>query len=162
MFRSMMLLHVMLSAYDIMLSNCESGPLIAAKLNIFVVFRQNFGSADTTFCGVFDGHGPFGHVVAKKVRDALPLRLTSQWVLNGNARNGPADDSSEAVAYHEGKDEERCDLFMTLKDSFLKAFKVMDKELKLHPRIDCYCSGTTAVTLVKQVGFLRSVTRSSY
>ncbi|KAM1142767.1 hypothetical protein EV1_031433 [Malus domestica] len=111
---------------------------------------ENFGSADTTFCGVFDGHGPFGHMVAKKVRDALPLRLTSQWVLNGNARNGPANDSSEAAACHEGKDEERCDFFMTLKDSFLKAFKVMDKELKLHPRIDCYCSGTTAVTLVKQ------------
>ena len=43
------------------------------------------------------------------------------------------------------------DIFSTLKDSFVRAFKVMDKELKLHPHIDCYCSGTTAVTLVKQV-----------
>ncbi|XP_054806470.1 probable protein phosphatase 2C 33 isoform X2 [Prosopis cineraria] len=31
-----------------------------------------------------------------------------------------------------------------------EACKVMDKELKLHPGIDCFCSGTTAVTLVKQ------------
>ncbi|KAF6134628.1 hypothetical protein GIB67_013859 [Kingdonia uniflora] len=31
------------------------------------------------------------------------------------------------------------------------AFKLMDKELKLHPLIDCLCSGSTAVTLLKQV-----------
>ncbi|KAF6164389.1 hypothetical protein GIB67_037546 [Kingdonia uniflora] len=30
------------------------------------------------------------------------------------------------------------------------AFKLMDKELKLHPLIDCLCSGSTAVTLLKQ------------
>ncbi|KAH0992443.1 hypothetical protein GBA52_003926 [Prunus armeniaca] len=111
---------------------------------------ENFGSPDTIFCGVFDGHGPFGHVVAKKVRDALPLKLTSQWVLTNNAKKGAADDTNEAASYQDHKDNEHCELFMTLKDSFLKAFKVMDKELKLHPRIDCYCSGTTAVTLVKQ------------
>ena len=40
---------------------------------------------------------------------------------------------------------------MTLKESILKACKVMDKELKLHPDIDCFCSGSTAVTMVKQV-----------
>ncbi|CAL2228117.1 unnamed protein product [Prunus armeniaca] len=111
---------------------------------------ENFGSPDTIFCGVFDGHGPFGHVVAKKVRDALPLKLTSQWVLTNNAKKGAANDTNEAASYQDHKDNEHCELFMTLKDSFLKAFKVMDKELKLHPRIDCYCSGTTAVTLVKQ------------
>lgn len=27
----------------------------------------------------------------------------------------------------------------------------MDKELKFHPTIDCFCSGTTAVTMIKQV-----------
>lgn len=90
-------------------------------------------------------------MVAKKVRDALPLKLTSQWVLTNNAKKGAADDTNEAASYQDHKDNEHCELFMTLKDSFLKAFKVMDKELKLHPRIDCYCSGTTAVTLVKQV-----------
>ena len=30
-----------------------------------------------TFCGIFDGHGPHGHLVARKVRDALPLKLLS-------------------------------------------------------------------------------------
>ncbi|XLS75385.1 hypothetical protein HN51_032250 [Arachis hypogaea] len=41
-------------------------------------------------------------------------------------------------------------ILLTLKESFLKASKIMDKELKLHPDIDCFCSGTIAVTLVKQ------------
>ncbi|KAK6914391.1 LOW QUALITY PROTEIN: PPM-type phosphatase-like domain [Dillenia turbinata] len=41
-------------------------------------------------------------------------------------------------------------ILLTLKEPFLKAFRVMDKELKLHPKIDCFCSGTTAVILVKQ------------
>jgi len=43
------------------------------------------------------------------------------------------------------------DMYLPLKKSLLKAFKLMDKELKLHPTIDCFCSGTTAVTLIKQV-----------
>lgn len=34
---------------------------------------------------------------------------------------------------------------------FLKSYKAMDKELKSHPKVDCFCSGSTAVTLVKQV-----------
>ncbi|KAM5569870.1 putative protein phosphatase 2C 33 [Rosa sericea] len=106
---------------------------------------ENFGSKeDTIFCGVFDGHGPSGHMVAKKVRDSLPLKVSSQWVLNTSAA-----DTNHAGASVENKDSHG-EFFATLKDSFLKAFKVMDKELKLHPRIDCYCSGTTAVTLVKQ------------
>ncbi|XP_004296680.1 PREDICTED: probable protein phosphatase 2C 33 [Fragaria vesca subsp. vesca] len=104
---------------------------------------ENFGSKeDTIFCGVFDGHGPSGHMVAKKVRDSLPLKVSSQWVLN-------TTDANRAGASEENKDSHG-EFFATLKDSFLKAFKVMDKELKLHPRIDCYCSGTTAVTMVKQ------------
>ncbi|XP_050372702.1 probable protein phosphatase 2C 33 [Argentina anserina] len=106
---------------------------------------ENFGSKeDTIFCGVFDGHGPSGHMVAKKVRDSLPLKVSSQWVLNTSAA-----DVNRAGASEENKDRDG-GFFDSLKDSFLKAFKVMDKELKLHPRIDCYCSGTTAVTMVKQ------------
>ncbi|KAL2523855.1 putative protein phosphatase 2C 18 [Abeliophyllum distichum] len=42
------------------------------------------------------------------------------------------------------------EMHMPLKRSILKAFKLMDKELKLHPTIDCFCSGTTAVTLIMQ------------
>ncbi|KAL2938065.1 putative protein phosphatase 2C 52, partial [Bienertia sinuspersici] len=37
------------------------------------------------------------------------------------------------------------------RDVFLKSFKAMDKELRSHPNLDCFCSGSTAVTIVKQV-----------
>ncbi|KAJ0846701.1 putative protein-serine/threonine phosphatase [Helianthus annuus] len=70
-----------------------------------MIVWEDFGSRrDTVFCGVFDGHGPFGHMVAKRA-----------W-----------------------------------KDLFLNAFKVMDRELRMHTNIDCFCSGSTAVTLIKQ------------
>jgi serine/threonine protein phosphatase PrpC len=119
---------------------------------------QNFGSKeDTIFCGVFDGHGPTGHMVAKKVRDSLPLKVSSQWVLNTSAVDRCTEDTNHAGSSEENEDC-NSEFFVTLKDSFLKAFKVMDKELKFHPRIDCYCSGTTAVTLVKQVLFAKFAT----
>ncbi|XP_030536603.2 probable protein phosphatase 2C 33 [Rhodamnia argentea] len=134
-----------------------------------MIVWENFGSkADTTFCGVFDGHGPFGHMVAKKVRDSLPLKLSAQWELKVSSPDGRSDISCRAIGSmnseqtsiktvedvktfpnHE-QSESHSDTILTLKESFLKAFKVMDKELKLHPQIDCYCSGTTAIALVKQ------------
>ena len=136
--------------------------LLILKRGFLSVF-QNFGSkADAIFCGVFDGHGPLGHLVAKKVRDSLPLKLSSQWELICSSKNGFVGGnhgalgsglkngeiaSTLALANGDGQTE----ILSILKNSFLKAFKVMDKELKLHPHIDCYCSGTTAVTLVKQV-----------
>lgn len=135
---------------------------IASEKNKGVFIFQNFASkTNTIFCGVFDGHGPNGHLVAKKVRDSLPLKLSSQWELSSCGRDGNSDVKSggmgslntEVSAFgtvHENGSI-HTDVLMSLKDSFLKAFKVMDKELKLHPRIDSYCSGTTAVTLVKQV-----------
>ncbi|KAK4745729.1 hypothetical protein SAY87_012041 [Trapa incisa] len=45
-------------------------------------------------------------------------------------------------------------IFQALKHSFLRAFRGMDRELRMHTNIDCLCSGTTAVTLVKQGEFL--------
>lgn len=130
---------------------------------------EDFGSRrDTVFCGVFDGHGPFGHLVAKKVRDSLPSKLSSQWeaeikdddsIKEANSTVGSMN-SEESLSvtmddeWREStdmEDREKCpEIFLTLKESFLKAFKVMDKELRLHPSVDCFCSGTTAVTLVKQ------------
>lgn len=115
-------------------------------------------------CGVFDGHGPFGHMVAKKVRDSLPLKLCAQLQLNSFHKDGHDDiissglgsltSEESALTSTDGEagihNQNHTDI-TTMRQSFLKAFKVMDKELKLHPSIDCYCSGTTAVTLVKQV-----------
>lgn len=132
---------------------------------------QNFSTRnDTIFCGVFDGHGPFGHMVAKKVRDSLPLILCTQWKANSNSElsnlgttenaNGnsnieetasPSIDDEWCEPLEVQENEKLPDMYLPLKRSFLKAFRLMDKELKLHPTIDCFCSGTTAVTMVKQV-----------
>ncbi|KAJ4829297.1 hypothetical protein Tsubulata_000994 [Turnera subulata] len=135
-----------------------------------MIFWENFCSRnDTVFCGVFDGHGPFGHVVAKKVRDSLPLLLSTQWEAScddeeGNLhKSGTAsastnsEETSSAALDDESFDsleaeesEKLPDMYLPLKKSILQAFKLMDKELKLHPTIDCFCSGTTAVTLIKK------------
>lgn len=132
---------------------------------------QNFGSrTDTVFCGVFDGHGPYGHMVAKRVRDSLPLKLSANWEVNVTATevlkeislNTAGSMNSEDSAFVSvdeefrpsvdvDESEKQPEIFQTLKESFLKAFKVMDRELRIQPSIDCFCSGTTAVTLVKQV-----------
>ncbi|KAM3300929.1 hypothetical protein P3S67_015429 [Capsicum chacoense] len=48
------------------------------------------------------------------------------------------------------ENENHLEVFQTLKESFLKAYKVMDRELRSYMNINYFCSGTTAVTLVKQ------------
>ncbi|XP_031476153.1 probable protein phosphatase 2C 33 isoform X1 [Nymphaea colorata] len=133
-----------------------------------MIVWENFGSrTDTIFCGVFDGHGPFGDLVARRVRDVLPLKLSAHWDFNSDNYDGLPDISAAgSITPEEGSStctdeeprssmeldekEKQPENFLLLKDSFLKAFKVMDKELKLHHHMDCFCSGTTAVTLVKQ------------
>lgn len=120
---------------------------------------------DATFCGVFDGHGPYGHMVARRVRDSLPILIRSHW------ENKPESDSNFAPEngnlegmqrFEDFMDEDGCEsmeaednekvpeMQIPLKKSILKAFRLMDKELKLHPAIDCFCSGSTAVALIKQ------------
>ncbi|KAL5769668.1 hypothetical protein ACOSP7_013822 [Xanthoceras sorbifolium] len=135
-----------------------------------MIVWENFGSrTDTVFCGVFDGHGPYGHMVAKRVRDSLPLKLSSHWevsitsedVLREISLNAAGSINSEDTAFISADEESRAsvdledtekfpEIFLTLKESFLKAFKSMDRELRMHAHIDCFCSGTTAVTLIKQ------------
>lgn len=127
---------------------------------------QNFCSnEDTIFCGVFDGHGPYGHRVAKKVRDSFPLKLSAQWDFHRKNKDGFSNHNGAATSYtseeqtrlveekpsHSDHEFDGTNAILTLRESFLKASKIMDKELKLHPDIDCFCSGTTAVTLIKQV-----------
>ncbi|KAH7689216.1 Protein-serine/threonine phosphatase protein [Dioscorea alata] len=134
-----------------------------------MIVWENFTSrSDTIFCGVFDGHGPFGHMVAKKVRDSLPLKLGTQWRANTSNNNSPLQNGSLPGSMNSEEtasisfdnewaestdvDENRKlpETYSSLKESLLKAFKLMDKELKLNSTIDCFCSGTTAVTVLKQ------------
>ncbi|CAI0540807.1 unnamed protein product [Linum tenue] len=113
-----------------------------------MVVWENFGSRnDAVFCGVFDGHGPYGHMVARKVRDSLPLLLSNQWKAEETGSECGDDESYDSMEVEES--DKVPEMYLPLKKSMLKSFKLMDKELKLHPMIDCFCSGSTAVTLIK-------------
>ncbi|KAL8147027.1 putative protein phosphatase 2C 66 isoform X1 [Apium graveolens] len=140
-----------------------------------MIVWENFSSrGETVFCGVFDGHGPYGHMVARKVRDNLPNLLSTQWnnklnkdqnyvaenkVGNSVAENGNAAENTYPDEHTDDGwceplefevNEDLPEMYWQLKQSMLKAFKLMDKELMLHPAIDCFCSGSTTVALVKQ------------
>ncbi|KAK8317427.1 hypothetical protein V6Z11_A13G106200 [Gossypium hirsutum] len=108
-----------------------------------MIVWENFGSrTDMVFCGVFDGHCPYGHMVAKKVRDHLPLKLSAHWevnissedVLRGISLNTAGSVNSEETALISADEESRAsvdldvteknpEVFKTFKESFLKAFK---------------------------------------
>lgn len=134
-----------------------------------IVWEKFNSNSDAVFCGVFDGHGPYGHMVAKKVRDSLPVLLSTQWMdtnINITNTNQISDNenmnTNESIPEEELFEEYWCEQsdveeeetipekYLPLKKSILKSFKLIDKELKNHPSIDCFCSGTTAVTMIKQ------------
>jgi len=41
--------------------------------------------------------------------------------------------------------------FQEWREAILDGFRVMDKEVKLQENLDCSCSGTTAVVVIRQV-----------
>uniref|UniRef100_A0A453AUM1 protein-serine/threonine phosphatase n=1 Tax=Aegilops tauschii subsp. strangulata TaxID=200361 RepID=A0A453AUM1_AEGTS len=94
---------------------------------------------DTIFCGVFDGHGQWGHYVAKAVRESLPQSLLCRW--------------QEAVALASLIDGEKrisdCQ-FDLLRQSYLDVAAAVDKELCRSRRLDAVNSGCTALSIVKQ------------
>ncbi|KAL8107750.1 hypothetical protein AgCh_024233 [Apium graveolens] len=117
-------------------------------------------------------------MAAKKVRDNLPLLLSSQWndnlsndqsciaedkngsgncvSDNGNVGSTDAEENIDGGCCEPLEVEEKAkllEMYWPLRQSMLKAFKLMDKELKLDPVIDCFRSGSTIVALVKQVTF---------
>ncbi|KAL6845010.1 hypothetical protein ACP4OV_025183 [Aristida adscensionis] len=101
---------------------------------------EGFGChEDTIFCGIFDGHGPWGHYVAKAVRESLPPSLLCHW--------------QEAVALASLIDGEkrlpdcRFDLW---RQSYLAACAAVDDELRRSRRLDAVHSGCTALSVVKQ------------
>lgn len=148
---------------------------------------QNFATMeDAVFCGVFDGHGPFGHLVARRVRDSLPSKLLDFWYGNmaaskemngsdeeqaglGDSRRTDYGSNMSTVydtAYESAVSDvedfsrelarepplrEPPSMFSPWKESHLMAFKEMDQDLRTHPGIDTSCSGTTTVTVLKQV-----------
>lgn len=93
---------------------------------------------DGDLCGVFDGHGSNGHFVSKLVRNRLPSLLLNQINASSNNTSPTYNNNSENFSNY-------------WKEAFISAFKVMDKEVKLLENLDCSCSGTTAVVVLRQV-----------
>lgn len=125
-----------------------------------MILWEDFGGEGGVLCGVFDGHGPQGHLVARKVRDALPVKLLSSPPLLGGAarrtglgcfgrRHAPLAPAGVAEGGKENVEEEDEALLSAWREAFVKSYKAMDKELRSHPTLDCFCSGSTAVTLLK-------------
>ncbi|KAL0743341.1 hypothetical protein Bca4012_084854 [Brassica carinata] len=97
---------------------------------------EGFGcQEDVTFCGMFDGHGPWGHVITKGVKKLFPASLLCQW------QQTLASLSSSPECFSP---------FGIWKQACLKTFSAIDLDLKIHPSIDSYCSGCTALTAVLQ------------
>ncbi|GAB4843066.1 hypothetical protein Ancab_013045 [Ancistrocladus abbreviatus] len=109
----------------------------------FLTVWQEFGcQEDMIFCGVFDGHGPWGHFVAKRVSKLLPSSLLCHWQetvalcsLELNSQMGFDRDAQE------------CNIW---KQSYVKTCDTVDKELENNPGVDSFYSGTTALTIVRQ------------
>ncbi|CAN1161509.1 Probable protein phosphatase 2C 73 [Linum perenne] len=115
----------------------------------FIVWKEFGCQEDMTFCGVFDGHGPWGHFVAKKVRETLPSYLLCNWQEETLAESSSLDLSDEVDLG--SSDEEKCHRFDIWKRSYLRTFAAVDQELEQdHGRIDSFYSGTTALTIVRQ------------
>ncbi|KAM0029914.1 putative protein-serine/threonine phosphatase [Helianthus debilis subsp. tardiflorus] len=108
----------------------------------FIVWEGFGGKEDVMLCGVFDGHGPWGHLVGKRVKKVMPAYLLHYW--------------QEAMAQCSIlKDGKLCknanfDQFGVWKNSFIKACSTVDYDLELHPVIDSFYSGTAAVTIIRE------------
>lgn len=89
------------------------------------------------FCGVFDGHGTWGHLVAKRVKKVTPAYLLHYW--------------QEAMDLLEGSNFDRFEMW---KKSFMKTCSTVDYDLELHPVIDSLYSGCAALMIIREVHYL--------
>ncbi|KAJ6743481.1 PROTEIN PHOSPHATASE 2C 72-RELATED [Salix viminalis] len=111
------------------------------------IVHLGYGVEDGAFCGVFDGHGKNGHIVSRTVRNRLPsLLLNQKNALEeiDSVRDHGSEKADGGLVPLPGES------FHKWKDACVGAFKVMDKEIKLQESLDCSCSGTTAVVVVRQ------------
>ncbi|KAI3936435.1 hypothetical protein MKX01_014404 [Papaver californicum] len=99
------------------------------------LFYKKFGKGGGQFFGVFDGHGENGHKVSRLVINQLPKLLLEQEDYRIFESAGEL-----VTTYMPNEWRREC----------VSAFKVVDRELKLQKDFDCSCSGTTAVTILKQ------------
>ncbi|CAL4893038.1 unnamed protein product [Urochloa decumbens] len=102
---------------------------------------EGFGcQEDTIFCGIFDGHGPWGHYVAKAVRDSLPASLLCHW-----------QEALALASLIDGGEKKLSDCRFDLwEQSYAAACAAVDEELRRSRRLDAVNSGCTALSVVKQ------------
>ncbi|PAN47539.1 hypothetical protein PAHAL_9G301000 [Panicum hallii] len=101
---------------------------------------EGFGCQDDTiFCGIFDGHGPWGHYVAKAVLNSLPPSLLCHWQ--------EALTLASLIDHEKKLSDSRFDLW---KQSYVAACAAVDDELRRSRRLDAVYSGSTALSIVKQ------------
>ncbi|CDO98822.1 unnamed protein product [Coffea canephora] len=110
----------------------------------FIVWEEFGCQEDMIFCGIFDGHGPWGHLVAKTVRQLMPSFLLCNWQ-ETLAQFVVKPDSDEFGS----SDGCRCQ-FDIWKQSYFKACSAIDYQLAQLPGIDSFYSGSTALTIVRQ------------
>lgn len=112
---------------------------------------KGYGSTlDGVLCGVFDGHGEYGHVVSKAASRRLPLLLLNQKnaVLSSEV---PTESQSTNCNGSSSLDKE----LVEWKTAFLNAFKEMDDEvMKMALKERYFTSGSTAVVALKQVCYI--------
>nr|GMD09404.1 probable protein phosphatase 2C 34 [Ipomoea batatas] len=108
----------------------------------FIVWEEFGCQEDMVYCGIFDGHGPWGHFVAKMVRESMPTSLLCHWQESLAEASIDPDFGLDA--------DKKLNKFNIWKNSYLKACAAIDQELEHHPRIDSFYSGTTALSIVRQ------------
>ncbi|KAK9742026.1 hypothetical protein RND81_03G144000 [Saponaria officinalis] len=108
------------------------------------VMFQGYGAEEGLLCGVFDGHGKYGHLVSKVVKERLPLLLLEQ----KNANTDVDENSSESQETSED-DSSSNSTFHEWETTCVNAFEKMDEEIK-KVKFDASFSGTTAVVALKQ------------
>ncbi|KAF9599259.1 hypothetical protein IFM89_036557 [Coptis chinensis] len=116
------------------------------------------GEPDMIFCGVFDGHGSSGHTVANHIREVLPSKLSLRM---RSSEHGDHNTEGDHNIDKSTSKECNCDKvgivhppISSWAKSFVKAFEEIDKDLSVDPTIDAYCSGSTAVAILRQAEHL--------
>ncbi|KAL3538212.1 hypothetical protein ACH5RR_001578 [Cinchona calisaya] len=108
---------------------------------------EEFGcQEDMMFCGIFDGHGQWGHFVAKSVRESMPSSLLCNW------QETIAEASLDPQFNLES--EKKINRYNIWKQSYLKTCAAVDQQLLCQRKFDSYNSGTTGLTIVRQGDFI--------
>lgn len=117
-----------------------------------IVWEDYTGEKDVIFCGVFDGHGPQGHKVSQFIRDNLPSKLSSAIEISQQKAIKFYDaNDADTTSYDDLYDENNPNMpLASWEGCFMKSFVEMDDYLAQEINTDSYCSGCTAVTLIKQ------------